>query len=181
VTEPATGAMSDIFRKEIGFFGDWPNSPEEMKMAFTALGYIDEQAAVEIERAKTKREKIDLFYKALAVSSRLRSRGVDKREFISRLNYVNKTFSSFKKIDGWKSPRGRIYIKFGMPDNVFVFPITTWRMYNYEVWYYSPRPASGDRERLFVFVEKDGEYKLDYFPKFPEFGRFPKIPLNMEF
>jgi GWxTD domain-containing protein len=76
-------------------------------------------------------------------------------EYFSRVNYANQEFSNFAE-DGWLSDRGRILIKFGVPDDIerHPFEIDT---YPYVVWrYYNLR-------RTFLFMDRTGfgDYRLD--------------------
>lgn len=175
--------ITHVIRKEIGFFGEWPNSPEEMKMAFGVLEYLSPMAKAAIDEAPTKKEKVTIFYRAITTDDyNLLRRRIDEREFVRRLNYANSQYSTFPgKNDGWQTPRGRIYIKFGMPDNVFDYPTNMRRPYNYKAWYYSSRPATLDKDRLFVFVNKSGnEWRLDNYPKIPELRYLRPSELNNE-
>ena len=77
------------------------------------------------------------------------------QEYFSRVNYANREFSSFTE-DGWLSDRGRILIKFGVPDDIERHPFEV-DSYPYVIWrYYSLR-------RTFLFVDRTGfgEYRLD--------------------
>jgi hypothetical protein len=76
-------------------------------------------------------------------------------EYFSRVNYANREFSSFSD-DGWLSDRGRILIKFGMPDDVERHPFEIDR-YPFVVWrYYTLR-------KTFLFSDRTGfgDYRLD--------------------
>lgn len=83
----------------------------------------------------------------------------DKNEYlqsiISRYNYVQENYS-WAGIDGWKSDRGRVVIKYGIPDDVNrnLFEENT---LPYEIWSYRQ-----DREFEFVFCDlrSDGRYAL---------------------
>lgn len=75
-------------------------------------------------------------------------------EFYRRVQYANQHFSVGTQ--GWKTDMGRIYIKYGEPDEVVRSPFNFDRDPE-EVWYYYR-----DR-RTFTFVDKDGfgRYMLD--------------------
>lgn len=74
-------------------------------------------------------------------------------EFFDRVRYANANFSYFGP--GWKTDRGRIYIRRGPPDAVESRPVTASGP-AYEVWYYY------ERNLTFVFVDRtgSGDYQL---------------------
>jgi GWxTD domain-containing protein len=68
-------------------------------------------------------------------------------EFLRRVRYVESHFQDFGP--GWRSDMGRIYIKFGAPDQTESRPATL-QTSRLEIWYYfQPR-------RQFVFADRDG-------------------------
>ena len=73
--------------------------------------------------------------------------------FLERVAYVTEEFGVLEP--GWKSDRGRIYIKFGPPDHVEEFYTETYR-YPTLVWYYY------GRNRNYVFQDQEGfgRYRL---------------------
>jgi|GEM_PF-1013865 len=79
-----------------------------------------------------------------------------KEEIIRRVNYANRNFSHYG--DGWKSDRGRIYIRQGKPEEVID------KSYEYDakpyiIWKYY---IGGKRIYVFVDFTKMGNYKLVY-------------------
>jgi GWxTD domain-containing protein len=68
-------------------------------------------------------------------------------EFFGRVGYANENFSSIQP--GWKTDRGRIYIRRGPPDQVESRPFSPSGP-AYEVWYYF------ERNLTFVFVDRMG-------------------------
>lgn len=68
-------------------------------------------------------------------------------EFFRRLRYAEQHFQGFGA--GWRSDMGRIYVKFGAPDQVEQHAATT-AMAQTEVWFYN-QPY-----RRFVFVDREG-------------------------
>jgi GWxTD domain-containing protein len=73
-------------------------------------------------------------------------------EFLSRLSYVMRTFSQFGP--GWKTDRGRIYIRHGRPDKISDASSGIGRSYQY--WYYYSLGA------VFIFEDPmgTGDYQL---------------------
>ena len=68
-------------------------------------------------------------------------------EFFRRVRYAERHFQSFGP--GWRSDMGRIYIKFGAPDQIETRPATSHTPL-LEIWYYN-RPR-----RQFVFADREG-------------------------
>jgi len=77
-----------------------------------------------------------------------------KNEYFTRVNYSNQHYKAMG-IDGWKSDRGRILIKFGPPDDVERHPFEIDRK-PFEIWrYYTLR-------KVFYFIDVTGfgDYRL---------------------
>ena len=73
-------------------------------------------------------------------------------EFLSRLSYVVRTFSLFGP--GWRTDRGKVYIRHGRPDKISDASRGIGRSYQY--WYYYSLGA------VFIFEDRvgTGEYQL---------------------
>jgi len=70
-------------------------------------------------------------------------RNETREEFYSRIARADELFTIHKKIKGWKSDRGRIYIKFGPPDEISSeafpmgsFPYIVWNYYRLDKQFY---------------------------------------------
>ncbi|MEO0270237.1 MAG: GWxTD domain-containing protein [candidate division WOR-3 bacterium] len=74
-------------------------------------------------------------------------------KFLERFQYVMKNFSG--PIKGYKTDRGRIYIRFGPPDFIEDHPLE-FSSYPYQIWYYN------SLRLRFIFVDKTGfgDYEL---------------------
>lgn len=74
-------------------------------------------------------------------------------EFLHRLEYVLRTFSSFSP--GWRTDRGKIYLRYGRPDDVVD---RQGRAYgtNYQLWFYYSRGI------VYIFEDMmgTGDYRL---------------------
>lgn len=94
-----------------------------------------------------------------------------REEYYERITYANEHYSSGKP--GWKTDRGRIYIKFGKPDEIESRPSggTYQRMsyegggtitaYPFERWFYRHLPGVGSGVEIeFVDPTGSGEYRL---------------------
>lgn len=94
-----------------------------------------------------------------------------KEEYYERLAYANEHYTS--GIPGWKTDRGRIYIKFGKPDSIESHPSggaynrpsyegggsTT--VYPFETWFYRHLDRVGDGIEIeFVDPTGTGEYRI---------------------
>ena len=72
-------------------------------------------------------------------------------EYKSKVNYVQKEYGS-KLIKGYQTDRGRIYLKYGPPNDIFS-EIYDPNAYPYEIWCYY---VMGDQKNIqFVFWNKD--------------------------
>jgi len=76
-------------------------------------------------------------------------------EYYSRVAVANKSFSQY--MEGWKTDRGMVYIRFGPPQSIDRQPFNIERK-AYEIWYYY------DQNRKFIFVDETGfgDYRLQY-------------------
>jgi len=88
-----------------------------------------------------------------------------KQEYLKRLAYVNSHFGALNK-PGYKTDRGRVYLKYGKYDQIERFPSSPNRK-PYEIWYYN----SIEGGVLFVFGDLTGysDYELLHSTKRGEF------------
>ncbi|RKX71772.1 hypothetical protein DRP53_00360 [candidate division WOR-3 bacterium] len=78
-----------------------------------------------------------------------------KEEYLARIRYAEE---NFKMGDlGWRSDRGKIYIKYGPPDEIESHPFEA-ATRAYEIWYYY------NRNLKFIFIDRYGfgRYELLY-------------------
>jgi GWxTD domain-containing protein len=80
-------------------------------------------------------------------------------DFVRRVRYAEQHFQGFGS--GWRSDMGKIYIRYGAPDQIETRPATV-QSPQIEIWYYH-QPY-----RRFVFVDREG------------FGRFVWVPSGIE-
>jgi GWxTD domain-containing protein len=81
----------------------------------------------------------------------------DFRElFYTRILKADEMFTIHKNLPGWRSDRGRIFIKLGPPDEVISDPFPIGK-YPYIVWYYY------NQNLIYRFIDKRGfgDYKLE--------------------
>ncbi|MFQ5630946.1 MAG: GWxTD domain-containing protein, partial [bacterium] len=80
----------------------------------------------------------------------------DRQDYQERMRYANEKFRRMGK-EGWKTDRGRVYMIYGQPDDVDIFPSTS-QTYPHEIWYYNGLEGGVE----FVFIDSSGfnEYVL---------------------
>lgn len=81
-----------------------------------------------------------------------------KTEFYRRISYANENFGYLGRA-GWETDRGRVLVRYGMPDQIDDYPFSL-SSYPYQEWHY----YKGGRYRKFTFVDDnhDGDYRLVY-------------------
>ncbi len=79
-----------------------------------------------------------------------------KNEFFRRVEVANRSFG-FMRQPGWRTDRGRVYIKHGEPDELDDYPFS-YDSHPYQEWHYYRR----GQYRKFTFVDEneDGDYRL---------------------
>jgi GWxTD domain-containing protein len=104
-------------------------------------------------------------------------------EFYNRLEYVKEHFAISNK-KGWETDMGRVYLKYGPPDDIAREPTglssmpdidtSTWETEPTEVWEYHSKTAFS-KGAIFIFVDfdSDGEYNL-YASTEPGYGKLIK-------
>ncbi len=97
-----------------------------------------------------------------------------EEEYFRRVDYANRHFRA--GIDGWRTDRGMVYIKFGEPDEIETHP-SEMTSKPYEIWryytlknrfvFYREGVRTLTKSAVFIFVDKFGfgDYELVY-PKF---------------
>ena len=144
--------------RNISFY--WVNIPEtdeDIDLALRQMRYIMTSDSIDYFEDRPLDEKKGFFERFW--SRRDPNPNTDANElmeeYFSRVNYANREFSGFSD-DGWLSDRGRILIKFGMPDDIERHPYEI-DTYPYQIWrYYGLR-------KVFVFYDRTGfdDYRLD--------------------
>ncbi len=121
----------------------------------SALSYIYSKDALKplIEATPNEREKAWNRFWAKRDPNPSTPENENLETFLERFNYANYNYSSYRP--GWKTDMGRIYIKFGPPDDIEDHPFDTDQK-AYQIWYYSQYNI----QFIFVDVTGFGEYKL---------------------
>ncbi|MFQ5585109.1 MAG: GWxTD domain-containing protein, partial [Calditrichia bacterium] len=138
------------------FWSVSPNSPKEIDKALEQLEYIANPDSVKYYLGRPFEEK-KAFFKRFWASmdpnpDTPKNELMD--EFYRRLNYTNQAFSTLAQ-EGWKTDRGRIFIKFGQPEEIERHPFEI-DSEPYEIWYY----YSLRKEFLFIDRTGFGDYEL---------------------
>ena len=83
-----------------------------------------------------------------------------KVEFYGRIRFANENFGYLGRA-GWETDRGRVLVRYGVPDQVDDYPFSL-DSYPTQDWYYYK--LIGGRYRKFTFVDDnhDGDYRLVY-------------------
>ncbi|GAB4335822.1 MAG: hypothetical protein Kow0037_16300 [Calditrichia bacterium] len=127
-----------------------PESPHDLTTALEQMRYIMEADSVnwalkqpyDVQKAYFIR-----FWKRMDPNPQTAKNEL-MDEFYRRVNLANQMFSSIA-MEGWRTDRGRIFIKFGQPDDIerHPFEIDT---FPYEIWrYYNLR-------KTFLFIDRTG-------------------------
>ena len=84
-------------------------------------------------------------------------------EYYARVEFANKSYASY--LEGWRTDRGMVLIRFGPPENIERHPFDSDNK-PYEIWYYY------NQNREFIFVDDSGfgDYRLRY-PETDLWGR----------
>jgi GWxTD domain-containing protein len=147
-----------IRTRNISFY--WVNIPEtdvDLDLALRQMRYIITSDSLDYYEDKSLEEKKGFFERFWSRRDPNPNTEANElmEEYFSRVNYANREFSGFSD-DGWLSDRGRILIKFGVPDDIERHPFEIDR-YPYVIWrYYSLR-------KVFLFSDRTGfgDYRLD--------------------
>jgi GWxTD domain-containing protein len=138
-----------------------PPSGKEFTRMLEVLSYIAEAKEVERLRSLKPAEQAwgwEEFWRKRDPTAGT-GRNEAQIEFFRRVRYAERHFQGFGP--GWRSDMGRIYIKYGPPDQVESRPATL-QSPPVEIWYYS-HPV-----RQFVFADREG------------FGRFVLVSPGSE-
>jgi GWxTD domain-containing protein len=140
-----------------GFFWKYvPNTQQDLDLAIEYLRYIAPGDSIKHYRDKSFEEKQQFFRRFWRQNDPNPDTEENELmiEYYRRVNLANENFSA-TGVRGWLTDRGRIYIKFGQPDEIDRHPFEA-STYPYVVWhYYSVR-------KTFVFIDRSGfgDYEL---------------------
>lgn len=137
--------------KLISFF--WtvsPNSPQDIDLALRQTDYIADKDSINYylkQPYEAKKKYFERFWKEMDPNPET-SKNELMDEYYHRVNVANQSFSTLSQ-EGWLTDRGRIFIKFGQPDDIERHPFEM-NSYPYEIWqYYTLR-------KVFLFIDRLG-------------------------
>jgi len=114
------GDESYSTEKKITFFwSETPNSVSDIDKALRQMSYLVPTDSIDYYLKKDFNSK-QAYFKKFWNQRDPNPKTVKNElldEYYSRINYTNRSFRTFG-VEGWKSDRGRILIKFGYPDEV---------------------------------------------------------------
>lgn len=132
------------------FWTDNPDSPQDLTNALDQMQYIPEADSFKWALKQPYNEKLayfQRFWKRMDPNPETEKNEL-MDEFYLRVNVANQNFSTISQ-EGWKTDRGRIFIKFGDPDDIERHPFelnsdpyVIWRYYNYR--------------KIFLFLDRSG-------------------------
>lgn len=147
----AAGKYSYKIDKVFSFY--WtisPSSPRDIDQALRQLEYLGDRDSINYylkQPFEEKKQYFDRFWKEMDPNPETNKNEL-MDEYYRRVNYANQTFSTLNE-EGWLTDRGRIFIKFGQPDDIERHPFEI-NTYPYEIWrYYSLR-------KVFLFIDRLG-------------------------
>ena len=145
---------------------DLPLTVTDIDKATDQLQYIAKGSEIDyIKEAATQEERQKRFLEFWAKRDPdpKTQRNELMEEYYARVAYANRNFKQY--MEGWKTDRGMVLIRFGSPQNVERHPFNS-ESKPYEIWYYY------DQNREFIFVDETefGDYRLQY-PETDLWGR----------
>jgi len=138
-----------------------PEKPKDLNLALEQMRYIMDADSIDWALKQPYEERLAYFkrfWKRMDPDPETEKNEL-MDEYFQRVNIATESFSTMTT-EGWRTDRGRIYIKFGPPDDIERYPFEM-GTYPFEIWrYYSLR-------KVFVFVDRTGfgDYYLhpDYY------------------
>ena len=147
----STGKYKYDIDKFISFF--WtisPNSPQDIDLALKQMDYLADRDSINYflkQPFESKRAYFERFWKEMDPNPKTNKNEL-MDEYYRRVNIANQSFSTMSQ-EGWLTDRGRIFIKFGEPDDIERHPFEM-DSYPYEIWqYYTLR-------KVFLFIDRLG-------------------------
>lgn len=137
-----------------------PTTVQDLDLALRQMKYISEDDSIKYFLKKNYDEKkayFDRFWNQRDPDPSS-ARNELMEEYFRRVNFANANFSSTNNT-GWLNDRGRIFIKFGEPDDIERHPFEA-ETYPYQIWrYYSI-------QKVFLFIDRTGFGDYDLHPSY---------------
>jgi GWxTD domain-containing protein len=162
-------------REDNRAFRDWPKT--DVKLIITAE---EEEAYNKLKTNEERENFIDSFWRRRDPSPDTEENEY-REQYYERITYANEHFSSGKP--GWLTDRGRIYVKWGKPDEIETHPAGAQIQsisyegpaFPFEVWFYRYLPGVGSGIEIeFVDPTGSGEYRVARNPFEKEAGPFSR-------
>jgi GWxTD domain-containing protein len=132
------------------FWTESPDSPQDLNAALDQMRYLPEADSIKWALKQPYKEKLAYFknfWKRIDPNP-----GSEKNELMDeyyrRINVANQNFSTLSQ-NGWQTDRGRIFVKFGEPDDIERHPFEI-NSAPYEIWRFY------DYRKLFLFIDRTG-------------------------
>jgi len=130
-------------------------SPEEVSSQFQQVAIIaDENEKRRMRRIRSNEDKrrfIARFWEDRATDSGVTG-NISRQEFEFRLNYADERYGTGSK-QGWETDRGRVIVKYGLPDNI-EDKLNVTGVAPYYIWSYTNIPRFGPG--MFIFADRMG-------------------------
>lgn len=128
-------------------------SPAEFQQLVNIVGYLLPAKTVRDLKKLSRPEQVQWLVQYFAQQDTLTETPENEyyQQLRVRMEYVDRQFST-QRWAGWKTDRGRIYLKYGIPDDILQSP-PTYDTYAFERWIY----RQPNQEYEFVFVDQEGE------------------------
>ncbi|MCU0453052.1 MAG: GWxTD domain-containing protein [Bacteroidetes bacterium] len=139
-------------------WSDLPFSIVDLDLAVEQMRYVARTSDVDFIRAgetpEDKRLRFLEFWNKRDPDPQT-TRNELMEEYYHRVEYANRNFTHY--LEGWRTDRGMVYVRFGAPENIERHPFET-NSRPYEVWHYY------NLNYEFVFVDETGfgDYRLRY-------------------
>ena len=151
-TNPQSTQYSKVLSTEFSFM-----SGDELDEYFKYVKYIASNTEIgEWDNLKTDTGKKQFLKKFWNNKNKENGSENFQSEYSRRIEVANQRYSTFQK-KGWKTDRGRVYLKYGEPDEIERNPAQA-DARPYEIWHY----YSIESGVIFIFAELEGygEYTL---------------------
>ncbi len=133
---------------------DWETTLKQLQL------FADDVDVSDMKKLKTIEERVkafDQFWQERDPTDGTRENEA-KAAFYYRIRIANEQFGVMRT-EGWRTDRGRIFVRYGEPDYMANEPFSPDR-HPYQIWYYSS--LSPNRRFIFVDEKEDGDFRLQY-------------------
>jgi len=152
-------------------FSDY--SDEQLTYYLRTLIHISTENEIRFAKALTEKADKQNYLFSFWQKRMSQNKTVEKlwRGHLAALDYINNQFKSNFR-EGWQTDRGRVFLKYGIPSDIELFPYESNKK-PHEIWKYDRLGAQA--QIIFVFMDNDlgsGEYLLIHSNKYGEIQNF---------